>query len=131
MKLLGIQSAYHFLGERQAGKPDGFFKFGNLAVIYDCTLDRDRIEEVKRDQIINYCNRLKQGSIEVSGKTTEEFYNHIKQVWIVTQGTSRKIKVVNNIEVKEISVRDIMAVYQERLTTNMSDQALELRLANI
>lgn len=131
LKLLGIQSAYHFFGERQAGKPDGFFKFGNLAVIYDCTLDRDHIEETKRDQIINYCNRLKQGSIEVSGRTTEEFYGHVKQVWIVTQGTSRKMKVVNNIEVKEISVRDIMAIYLERLTANMSDQNLELRLSSI
>lgn len=131
LKLLGIPSAYHFIGERQAGKPDGFFKFGNLAVIYDCTLDRGHIEETKRDQIINYCNRLKQGSIEVSGRTTEEFYNSVKQVWIITQGTSRKIKVVNNIEVKEVSIRDIMTIYHERLTANMSDQNLELRLTSI
>ena len=35
LKLLGITIAYNFLNERQAGKADGFFKIGNLAVIYD------------------------------------------------------------------------------------------------
>ena len=82
LKLLGIQTAYNFLDERQAGKADGFFKLGNLAVIYDCTLDRGDIENSKSEQINNYCNRLKQGSIEISGSTTEEFYNYHKQVWI-------------------------------------------------
>ena len=39
LKLLGVQTAYKFLDEPQAGKAYGFFKFGILAVIYDCTLD--------------------------------------------------------------------------------------------
>jgi len=100
-------------------------------VIYDCTLDRKDIEISKREQINNYCNRLKQGSIEISGSTTEEFYNHHKQVWIITQGKTSQIKVVNTIEVKEVAVQDIMNLYQERLKTMMSDQALEMRLRNL
>jgi hypothetical protein len=74
---------------------------------------------------------LNQGSIEIADRTTEEFYNHHKQVWIVTQGKTRRIKVVNNIEVKEVAVQDIMNVYRERLTTTMSNQALEMRLRNL
>lgn len=131
LKILGIQTAYNFLDERQAGKADGFFKLGNLAVTYDCTLNKRDIESSKGEQINNYCNRLKQGSIEISGSTTEEFYNHHKQVWIITQGTTRQIKVVNAIEVREVAVQDIMSLYQERLTTMMSDQSLEMQLRNL
>ncbi|MEA5467550.1 hypothetical protein [Spirulina sp. 06S082] len=131
LKLLGITLTYNFLNERQAGKADGFFKIGNLAVIYDCTLDRGNIEQNKSEQINNYCNRLKQGIIEISGIATEEFYNHHKQVWIITQKQTRAIKVVNSIEVKEISVQDIMSLYQERLTMMLSEQALEMRLRNL
>jgi hypothetical protein len=131
LKLLGIQTAYSFLGECQAGRSDGFFKLGGVAVIYDCTLDRHDIEDSKGEQINNYCNRLKQESIAISGKTTEEFYNHHKQVWIITQGSTKLIKLVNDIEVKEVAVQDIMSLYQERLTTPMSDQTLEMRLRNL
>lgn len=131
LKLLGIQTAYQFLDERQAGKADGFFKFGNLAVIYDCTLDNHGIEERKKDQIINYCNRLKQGSIELSSATTVEFQNHQKQVWIITRGTSRRIKLVNDIEVKEVSLQDIVNLYEERLMNMISDHQLESKLRNL
>jgi hypothetical protein len=131
LKLLGIQTIYKFSGDAQAGKADGFFKFGNLAVIYDCTLNSQNLEEKKREQINNYCNRLKQGSIEIAGYNTEEFYNYDKQVWIVTRGKTRLIKVVNNIEVKEIAVEDIMEVYQERLKATISNQVLEMKLKNL
>jgi len=131
LKLLGIQTIYSFLGERQAGKADGFFKFGNLAVIYDCTLDGRNIEENKKEQIINYANRLNQGSIEITGSTTEEFYHHHRQIWIISQGKTRRIKLINSIEVKEIAIQDIMNIYRERLTTAMNDQSLEIRLRNL
>ncbi|OQY28021.1 MAG: hypothetical protein B6244_08760 [Candidatus Cloacimonetes bacterium 4572_55] len=72
LKILGIQTAYNFLDERQAGKADGFFKL-----------------------------------------------------------TTRQIKVVNAIEVREVAVQDIMSLYQERLTTMMSDQSLEMQLRNL
>lgn len=130
LKLLGIQNAYKFLGERQAGKADGFFKFGNLAVLYDCTLDNTNIEEMKKEQIINYCNRLQQGSIELSDNMTEEFHNFKKQVWIITKGESRRIKTVNDIAIKEIAIKDIMNIYKERLKKAISDEQLELKLGS-
>ena len=131
LKLLGIQAAYAFLGERQAGRADGFFRFGNLAVLYDCTLDNRDIEGNKKEQIINYCNRLKQGSIELSGETTAEFHHHHKQVWVITRGVSRRIKLINDIVVKEVSVQDIVKLYQERLRNTVSDEELETRLRNL
>lgn len=131
LKLLGIQTVYKFLDERQAGKADGFLKFRNLAVIYDCTLDNQDIDSKKKDQLINYCNRLKQGSIELAGETTEEFHNHQKQVWVITRGTSRRIKLVNDIAIKEVSIQDIMQVYRERLEKALSDEELEIKLRNI
>ena len=131
LKLLGLPVIYSFLNERQAGKADGFFKIGNLAVIYDCTLNARDIENHKNEQIHNYCNRLQQGNIELSGNITEEFFNHNKQVWIITQGITRQIKVVNSIEVKEISIEDIMVLYQERLIKSLNDQSLELKLRNL
>ena len=131
LKLLGIQAAYAFLGERQAGKADGFFKFGNLAVMYDCTLDASNVEENKKEQVINYCNRLQQGNIELTGKTTVEFHNHQKQVWIITRGPSRRIKMVNDIVVKQVGVRDIMNLYQERLQSTVNDEHFELKLRNL
>ncbi|NEQ95995.1 MAG: hypothetical protein F6K30_04600 [Cyanothece sp. SIO2G6] len=131
LKLLGIALAYTFLNQRQAGRADGFFKIGNLAVIYDCTLSNSDVESHKSEQINNYCNRLKQGIIEISKTATEEFYDHHKQVWIITQNKTRSIKVVNSIEVKEIAVQDIMSLYQDRLTKSLNAQALEMRLCNL
>jgi hypothetical protein len=131
LKLIGIQTAYKFLGERQAGKADGFFKFGNFAVIYDCTLDHTTIEENKKEQIINYCNRLKLGSIELSGNAIEEFHNYYKQVWIITRGKTRTIKLVNDIIVKEVMVEDLMNLYQERLKYPGTNEQIEFKLRNL
>ena len=131
LKLLGIQTIYNFLGERQAGRADGFFKLGNLAVIYDCTLDKKDVENNKSDQITNYCNRLQQGSMAISNMTTEEFHHHHKQVWIITQGNTRSIKIINGIEVKEICINDLMNLYRERLKSSMNEQLLEMSLRNL
>jgi hypothetical protein len=131
LKLLGIQVVYAFVDKRQAGKADGFFKFGNLAVMYDCTLGVRDIEENKKEQIINYCNRLRQGSIELSGGTTEEFHSHHRQVWLVTHGTSRRIKTINGIVVKEVAICDIISLYQERLKGIADDEQLESKLRDI
>jgi phosphopantetheine adenylyltransferase len=99
--------------------------------LYDCTLgDRD-LEENKREQIINYCNRLQQGSIDLVGGTTEEFHNHHKQVWLVTRGNSRRMKLVNSIAVKEIAVQDLINLYQERLQAVVDDEQLESKLRNL
>lgn len=128
LKLLGIQTVYHFLGERQAGKADGFLKTGNLAVLYDCTLFSGRIELNKHEQIKNYCYQLQQGSIDLSENIREDFYYHQKQIWIITKGANRSIKVINSIEVKEIGINNIISLYQERLMGNMSQQMFETRL---
>jgi len=131
LKLVGIQTVYHFLGEIQAGKADGFFKIGNLAVLYDCTLRSGQIELNKQEQIKNYCYQLQQGSIDLSENIKEEFFHHHKQIWIITKGTSRQIRVINTIEIKEIGISDIICLYQERLTENMSQQMLEMKLQNL
>jgi len=131
LKLAGIQTVYHFLGENQAGKADGFFKIGNLAVLYDCTLRSGHVELNKQEQIKNYCYQLQQGSIDLSENIKEEFYHHHKQIWIITKGTSRQIRIINSIEIKEIGISDIICLYQERLTKNMSHQMLEMKLQNL
>lgn len=131
LKLLGIQTVYTFVHDTQAGRPDGFLKLGNLAVIYDCTLDGSRFEDSKRDQIINYCNRLKQGSVELDGGRIEEFQQHHKQVWLITRGSSRRIRLVNDIVVKEVAIRDLIGIYKERLHNLTTDDDLETRLRNL
>jgi len=50
--------------EFQREYPDGFFKFGNLAVAYDTTLEHD-FEKLKRQQIKNFLyHHSKKGEIE-------------------------------------------------------------------
>jgi hypothetical protein len=131
LKLLGVSTIKSFLGEKQAGKADGFFRTTNLSVIYDCTLAKGHIESLKSQQIINYCNQLKQGRIEFSDKTVEEFHEDHKQVWIISRQCSRKIQVINSIEVKVIFIQDLMNLYATRLTSNPSYQSLDLQLRNI
>jgi hypothetical protein len=131
LKLLGLPTIYNFFNERQAGKADGFFKIGNLAVIYDCTLTKGNLEENKSEQINNYCNQLQQGNINISEKTTEEFLNYYKQVWIITQRKTRDIKTINSIKVKEIAVQDLIGIYEERLIKMSNIQSLEMRLFNL
>lgn len=131
LKLLGVSTIYNFLDERQAGKADGFFKIGNLAVIYDCTLNRNNIENDKGEQLNNYYNCLNQGRINIAEGTTEEFYNYRKQVWIITRGKTQLIKLVNSIEIKEVAVQDIMQIYQDRLRKNLSNKSLEIKLDNL
>ncbi|WP_293156891.1 MULTISPECIES: cold shock domain-containing protein [unclassified Microcoleus] len=62
LKILGIHYLYQYDKRNQAGRADGFFIIGNLAVMYDCTL-RDGFEEYKKDQIENYINKLEQAQL--------------------------------------------------------------------
>ena len=120
LKLLGIHEVYRF--ERQKGVADGFFKIGNLAVLYDCTL-REGFEEDKRHQIENYCNVLKSGNIDLEAKTVN-VVNCEKQVWIITRGTTRLLKKVDDIEVKEVSVDKLIELYTLRLKDNVDEKGL-------
>jgi hypothetical protein len=128
LKLLGINKIYSFLDQIQAGKADGFFKIGNLAVLYDCTLKINNLEDNKYEQMNNYCNQLQQGSIYISDKIKEEFINYNKQVWIITQGKSQHIKTINNVKVKIVSVKDLIKIYEEYLTNNNDYDSLDIIL---
>ncbi len=131
LKLLGIQTVYHFLGERQAGRADGFFKQGNLAVLYDCTLRTEQIEYTKNDQLANYCHQLQHGSLDITQETQENFPHHHKQVWIISRGTTRRIKLINGLEIKEIAIADLMCLYDERLRQKLPEHILESVLRNL
>lgn len=131
LRLLGIPVIHSFLAQDQSGRADGFIKIGNLAIIYDCTLRSRQPEAHKNEQIINYCNRLQQGSICLSENKIEEFHGYNKHVWIITQKESRLIKTINSIDVKEIAIQDLMSLYEERLTGEMNIQTLEDKLRKI
>lgn len=131
LKLIGLHNLHSFLGQNQSGKADGFFKLGNLAVIYDCTLSKGNIVQEKREQLNNYYNRMKQGSIEVADKTVVEFHDCHKQVWVITLSSSKQIKRVNNIDIKEVGIQDLIATYLERLRANLDLHFLEARLKNL
>lgn len=131
LKLLGITTVKSFLGERQAGKADGFFKIANLSVIYDCTLAEGDIKNLKSQQIVNYCNQLKQGRIEFSDSTVEEFQESQKQVWIITRLPSRSIQIINSIEIKEVCIEDLMNLYSKRLVSQHNPKSLDSQLRDM
>jgi len=127
-KLLGIHNIYKY--EKQRGAPDGFFKFGNLVVVYDATLERD-FEESKRDQINNYCNLLKSGRIQYQ-TITVDVSNCRKQVWVITRGlSSRIIREQDEVTVKEVPIDELIKIYQKRIEDNLKEVELEDELKNI
>jgi len=130
IKLLGIHNAYRFDPDSQSGKADGFFKFNNLAVLYDCTL-RTNYVDLKKIQIENYCKQLDVGVIEAAPKIFEEFHHHQKQVWIITRGKSRLIEMRNDIAVKEVSVDKLIDLYEFRLRNAFGANQLENELRSI
>jgi hypothetical protein len=131
IRLLGIHSAYKFYRKEQAGRADGFFKFKNLAVIYDCTLYENGYEERKKEQIANYCNQIESGFIEFPNNVIEKFPHHNKQVWLITRGQSRLIRRVNEVLVKEVCIKDLISLYLYRLENMIGEGELENKLRNI
>lgn len=127
LKLLGIHEIYKY--ETQKGQADGFFKIGNLAVIYDCTLD-ESFEKSKYEQINNYCAQLASGTVEYDNISTSVTSCH-KEVWIITRGTKRVIKKQNEIIVKEIAIDDLLQIYQKRLLYNWDTNNVENQLREI
>jgi hypothetical protein len=126
LKLLGINNVFKFTNQR--GEADGFFKFENLAVIYDTTLEDD-FENKKKTQMENFCAQLQMGSILINEQNTiQTFHECQKQVWIITRGSSRIISKHNNILIKEISIVDIMDLYLERLDSQCTTDILENKL---
>ncbi|MBD2098833.1 hypothetical protein H6F90_27610 [Trichocoleus sp. FACHB-591] len=140
LRLLGIHSVYQYDRKTQAGKADGFFIVENLAVMYDCTL-RDSFEEYKKDQIENYINKLSnkaQLTIETRkadgghGSKTLQILGKSRHVWIVTRGVSRELLVFNDIRVKEIAIKDLIAIAIERCKVlNYNAEHLSSRLVSL
>ena len=96
LKLIGIHEIHKY--ENQKGQADGFFLIKNLAVIYDCTLEK-HFEQTKAQQIENYCGQLSDGKIMFNG-LSRNVSSHQKQVWIITKGTLRKFRDIDGIPVK-------------------------------
>lgn len=130
LRCLGIHNLYQFDRKNQAGKADGFFSIGNLAVMYDCTL-RENFEEHKKEQIENYVNKLNNKSqltidikrddggvankvLQISGKT--------KQVWIISKYKTRELNDYDGIKVKEVSVQDLIKLLKTRLYSSIFEQ---------
>lgn len=128
LKLLGIHNIYRY--EKQRGRPDGFFKFKNLLVIYDCTLEKD-FEKKKQTQIENYCSQLKKEVIRYQKKEISIYGCH-KRVWIITRGLLPcTIKKVDDILVREIPIGELFRVYLERLQNNLDEVDLERKLMEL
>ncbi|OCG16818.1 hypothetical protein A9G24_03765 [Gilliamella sp. App6-5] len=124
LKVIGLNKIFQFDRDNQAVKADGFFIIENLAVMYDCTLQKN-FESFKEEQIENYINKLNQKAqltfnikkndggitpktIPLTGKN--------KQVWIITKGESKEISDFDNVKVKEISIYDLCEIYKKRLS---------------
>jgi len=128
LKLIGIHEIIRYPPKEQSGRPDGFFKFKSLVVIYDCTLKRDI--KSKKDQIENYCRKLLSNNI-INGY---DIKNCKKQVWIITKGKSRRIEdfEIEDVKVKEISIDDLINIYERRLLDDsMNTEKLEELLIKI
>ena len=127
LKLTGIHEIHTH--QEQSGKSDGFFKIGSLAVIYDATL-RGEFEGKKGVQIENYCSQLTSGSLGYDG-------GHIrvadcqKNVWVITRGKTRRITKVDSITVKEVSVADLIQIYQTRIDKNLNEDELVNALVSL
>lgn len=118
LKLIGITTIYRNPSQRQQGLPDGYFKIGNLIVIYDCTLSED-FENKKATQIDNYIHQIRQSSIKITSRGDTEIElnttNCKKQVWIITKKQSKKIKSYEDVLVKAISVNSLKNFFVKRL----------------
>ncbi|MEO0101306.1 MAG: hypothetical protein ABIK84_02775 [candidate division WOR-3 bacterium] len=113
LKLIGITTIIKYPRKKQAGLPDGIFKIKNLVVIYDATLSDT---ENKKEQILNYVNRLKSDRLEVSDKENWDIRNYSRQVWLITRKeNTRKDKVEENVQVKIVSIDSLLKLYKKRL----------------
>lgn len=128
LKTLGIHNLYKFDKKEQPGRPDGFFKLGHLAVIYDATLQTDFMR-TKKEQINNYCGQLKKGDLEykngIVGVRESE-----RQVWIISKGKTHVLTKVDDIVVKEISVQALIDLNKKRIENNLDENQLSDELKN-
>jgi len=130
IRCLGIHNSHRFGFKKQKGKADGFFKFRNFAVLYDCTLD-SRYEESKKIQIENFCDQMKKGIIEYNRKRIN-ISNCNKNIWIITRTkNTRLIKEIDEIDVKEVSIEKIIELYRKRIKEDIDENVFEKELRSI
>lgn len=104
LRLIGINKIYQYDRNNGAGRADGFFMSGNLAVLYDCTLKNQYMPH-KETQIFNYKQQLKQASsitiheTRSNGKVIKKtlVIPKNKEVWIITRGNTGIIQQNGNI----------------------------------
>ena len=118
LKML-VTEIYPIPQQNQAGMFDGLFKIKNLEVIYDCTLSSN-YEDYKREQIHNYAAKLEQTSLTVNGKEISLSKNSDKQIWIITKGSTKKIKEINDIRVKEVDIHSLINEIEKKFINNLN-----------
>jgi len=129
LKLIGINEIYKF--ENQKGGADGFFKIGNLAVIYDATLDKN-FESNKALQINNYVEHLQANPFGIPGKNIQiQISQCRKELWIITRGKTRIIQKHGDKYVKEVSIYTLFEIFDLRLKKINNESELEEKLRNI
>lgn len=131
LRMLGIHNLHPIPRDNQAGRPDGVFTIGSLAVIYDATLN-SKSETYKQQQIRNYINELKRGELNVPPNHTEPIANCTKKrVWLLVRGRSGLAKTEGSIKVCYVDVQHLMALSEKRLVRSLSLEDLEDELARI
>ena len=129
LKML-VTEIYPIPQQKQAGMFDGLFKIKNLEVIYDCTLSSN-YEDYKREQIHNYAAKLEQTSLTVNGKEISLSKNSDKQIWIITKGSTKKIKEINDIRVKEVDIHSLINEIEKKFINNLNYNDYVDNLKNI
>lgn len=129
LKML-VTEIYPIPQQNQAGMFDGLFKIKNLEVIYDCTLSSN-YEDYKREQIHNYAAKLEQTSLTVNGKEISLSKNSDKQIWIITKGSTKKIKEINDIRAKEVDIHSLINEIEKKFINNLNYNDYVDNLKNI
>ncbi len=130
IKCLGIHVHHAFPPENQGGLPDGFFKFWNFAVLYDCTLDND-FENSKMTQIKNYASQLSKGTIEYENKAID-VRDCQKSIWIITRsGNQKLVKKIDKVTAKQVPIAKIIDLYRRRLRIDMDEDSFENELKRL
>lgn len=129
LKLIGINDLIKINPKNAAGRPDGFFRVGNFAVIYDATLKGNYLA-FKEIQIKGYLESLKD---EIFAYDDEEFEfpNFKKAVWIITRGENKVHRNASGIKIKEVCIKSLITLHSDRLKYNWSEEKLEEKLLNI
>ncbi|WP_230144111.1 MULTISPECIES: hypothetical protein [unclassified Pedobacter] len=119
LKLLGINNIHKYSSLDNRGKADGFFKFQNLSVLYDSTLE-SKFDKKKEIQINNYLDQIKNDKIVIR----DHYYSlkdTTKQVWIISRNTgTRLIRNEDGIKVKEIGYLTLIDLYKRRLNEEIT-----------